>query len=120
MRSAAPPPPMSTAEALAAFSALGQDTRLAVLRMLIVAGPEGLPAGHIANHLNVLQNTMSNALSVLHQAGLVTRHRKGRQILYAADVGGVGRLISYLLEDCCGGRPETCAALFDQLTCRAT
>ncbi len=91
-----------------AFSALGQDVRLKVLRLLIVAGPQGLPAGEIADRLGVRQNTMSANLAVLLAAGLVRNERHGRVIRYFADLGGIGAVIGFLLEDCCGGHPEFC------------
>jgi len=95
-------------DALAAFDALSQETRLDVLRLLIQAGPDGLPAGDIAERLLVKQNTMSVNLKILTQAGLATFARDGRVIRYAANYPAVQGLIRFLMEDCCGGRPELC------------
>ncbi|MEI9902826.1 MAG: metalloregulator ArsR/SmtB family transcription factor [Asticcacaulis sp.] len=95
--------------ALTAFAALSQETRLDVLRLLIEAGPEGVPAGDIGVKLGVRQNTMSANLAVLAHAGLVRTRREGRNIRYAADVETVRGLLDFLMRDCCGGRPELCA-----------
>lgn len=97
--------------AVKAFSALGQGTRLNIFRMLLHEGPSGLPAGQIGSALNVPASTMSAHLSVLEAAGLIRSHRVVRQIFYAADIEGTRRLLGYLTEDCCGGRPEICGGL---------
>ena len=98
-----------------AFAALAQPTRLKVFRLLIRQGPEGLPAGEIARRLGVAQNTLSAHLSVLARGRLVRSRRKGRHVIYAADLEGVRRLILFLTRDCCHGRPEKCEALLDSL-----
>ncbi len=98
------------------FAALSQPTRLAVFRLLIQAGQQGLLAGEIAEALSVRQNTMSANLSVLVSAGLLRNQRQGRSIRYFADLEGLGDLLGYLLEDCCGGAPETCQPIIRQLT----
>ncbi len=96
-----------------AFSALSQENRLAVLRLLIEAGAEGVPAGDIARHFGTPQNTMSTNLAILARAGFVTSRRDGRSMIYTADYAGLRRLISFLLQDCCKGHPEDCAPLLD-------
>lgn len=98
------------------LSALAQDSRLAVFRLLIQAGPEGLAAGDIARALEITPNTLSAQLAILSHAGLVTSRRDGRSIIYAADFGGMSALLVYLMQDCCQGRPEVCAPL-SQLAC---
>ena len=98
-----------------AFAALAQQTRLAVFRLLIRQGPEGLPAGEIARRLGVPQNTLSTHLSVLARGSLVRARRRGRNIIYAADLEGVRQLILFLTRDCCHGRPEKCEALVETL-----
>jgi DNA-binding transcriptional ArsR family regulator len=85
------------------------------LRLLIKIGPEGLPAGEIAAKLNVPPPTLSFHVASLERAGLVSSRRVQRQIIYAPDFEGVRALVSFLLEDCCGGRPEICAGLFEGL-----
>ena len=108
---------MDKNHALTAFDALSQETRLDVLRLLIQAGPEGIPAGEIGERLEVRQNTMSVNLKVLAQAGLVTAGRDGRTIRYAADYTAIQSLVLFLMKDCCGGREDLCRPIFDQLAC---
>ena len=103
------------------LSALAQEGRLAVFRLLIKAGRDGLPAGDVARALNVPPNTLSAQLAVLANAGLVVSRRSGRSIVYAADVDGMSELLVYLIEDCCDGRPDLCAPLAeaaDRVACR--
>lgn len=109
---------MDKSAALAAFAALGQETRLDVLRLLIGAGSEGLAAGELGEKLDVRQNTMSANLSVLVNAGLIRNVREGRSIRYFADMSGVQGLLGYLMEDCCGGRPELCQPVIEKITCK--
>jgi len=97
--------------AAATLSALGQPHRLAVFRLLVRAGPEGVPAGGIAREIGLLQNTLSNHLAILANAGLVRSRRDGRSILYSADYDGMRGLFAFLIDDCCNGRPELCGAL---------
>lgn len=107
---------MDKTNALSAFSALSQPTRLDAFRLLIEAGEGGLAAGDIADRLNVRQNTLSANLSVLLNAGLVSNQREGRTIRYFADTKGLQGLLGFLLNDCCGGRPELCNPLIDSIT----
>lgn len=93
---------------VALFAALSHDLRLAVFRLLMSAGPSGLPAGDVAKALDVPPSTLSSHLAQMSQAGLLRSTRRRQQILYAVDVEGTRRLITYLTEDCCGGRPEIC------------
>lgn len=106
---------MDKKSALAALSALGQGTRLDVFRLLIKAGPTGMLAGELSDRLEVRQNTMSANLAVLLQAGLVKNQRAGRTIRYFADFDGMRGLMGFLLEDCCGGRPELCRPVISTL-----
>ncbi|TCK98995.1 ArsR family transcriptional regulator [Shimia isoporae] len=108
---------MEKKSALSAFAALSQETRLDVFRLLIEAGDTGLVAGDIAETLDVKQNTLSANLSVLLNAGLVKNQREGRAIRYFADTNGLQGLLGFLLQDCCGGRPELCQPLIADLTC---
>ena len=94
--------------ALDGFEALSQETRLSTLRLLVRAGPEGLPAGEIAEALDCRQNTMSAHLKILHNATLVDSRRDGRNILYSANYATVRELILFLMEDCCAGSAEIC------------
>ena len=108
---------MDKKSALAALSALGQDTRLEVFRLLVKAGAEGVPAGEIAARLDAVQNTMSAHLKVLAQAGLARSERDGRIVRYAADMTGFRDLLAYLMEDCCNGAPELCRPVIDAVIC---
>ncbi|SFL09720.1 ArsR/SmtB family transcription factor [Shimia haliotis] len=108
---------MEKKSALTAFAALSQETRLDVFRLLIEAGESGLVAGDIAETLNVKQNTLSANLSVLLNAGLVKNQREGRTIRYFANTEGLQGLLGFLLEDCCGGRPDLCQPLIANVTC---
>lgn len=108
---------METNRATTAFAALGQPIRLSVLRLLVQAGPEGMAAGGIAAALDVRQNTLSANLAVLSQAGLVRGERQGRSIIYTADMEGLRALVSFLLQDCCGGRAELCEPVLNDISC---
>src|SRR6202790_627917 len=100
---------MEQSDAVAALAALAQDHRLAVYRLLVQAGPEGLPAGSVASALALAPNTLSFHFDRLRQTGLVTVRREGRSMIYAARYETMNALIAYLTENCCGGRPEECA-----------
>jgi ArsR family transcriptional regulator len=93
------------------LSALAQESRLAVFRLLIKAGRDGLAAGEIARALEIPPNTLSAQLTVLANAGMVTSRRDGRSIIYSADYDAMSDLLLYLMEDCCQGRPEICSPL---------
>jgi DNA-binding transcriptional ArsR family regulator len=101
--------------ALAALAALGQPTRLAVFRLLVRHEPAGLAAGAIAAAVGGPHNTLSTHLAILARAGLVRATRDGRSIVYRADLDGMRALVSFLLADCCGGRPEVCGPIGDLL-----
>lgn len=108
---------MDKKNALSALAALGQETRLDVFRLLVQTGPEGIPAGEIAERLGAFQNTMSSHLKVLAHAGLVRTSREGRVVRYFADMTGLRDLLAYLMEDCCNGRPELCRPVIAAVTC---
>ena len=97
------------------FSALAQATRLAVFRLLIESEPSGLAAGEIARRLAVPHNTMSTHLSILARAKLISAERQSRSIVYRARLEAVREVAVFLLQDCCGGRPEICAPLIADL-----
>lgn len=99
---------METQTAIPKFSALANESRLAVFRRLVQAGPEGMAAGAISEALEIAPNTLSAQLSLLSQAGLVTGDRHGRSIIYSVRFEAISDLIVYLLEDCCAG--EACVA----------
>jgi DNA-binding transcriptional ArsR family regulator len=93
------------------LAALAQDSRLAVFRLLVRAGREGVAAGEIARALEITPNTLSAQLNVLANAGLVASRREGRSIIYSAAYDAMSELLLHLMEDCCQGRPEICAPL---------
>jgi DNA-binding transcriptional ArsR family regulator len=99
---------MKIKTAIEALGALAQESRLAIFRLLMREGQGGLPAGAIAERLAVPAPTLSFHLAYLQRAGLITRTRQGRSILYAANIGGMKALLGYLTEDCCQGQPEIC------------
>jgi ArsR family transcriptional regulator, arsenate/arsenite/antimonite-responsive transcriptional repressor len=102
---------MESNNAVKRLSALAQDSRLAVFRLLIKAGPTGVPAGEIARTLGITPNTLSAQLTILANAGLVSSRRDGRSIIYAATYDSISELLVYLMEDCCQGRAEICGPL---------
>jgi len=108
---------MDKTRTLASLSALGQETRLDVFRLLIHAGGDGLLAGEIATALGVRPNTLSANLTVLLNAGMIRNSREGRAIRYFADMEGLRALLGFLMQDCCGGKPELCQPVLDSLTC---
>jgi len=87
---------------IAALSALAQETRLDVFRLLVTVGPAGLPAGVIAERLGVLPSSLTFHLNLLHRAGLISQTRRSRQLIYAAEYGAMTDLLAYLTENCCG------------------
>ncbi len=109
---------MDAKQSLDALSALGHEGRLAIFRLLVRHAPDGLNAGDIATALNFRANTLSANLTVLSNAGLVGSEREGRHIRYRADLEAMRRLMGFLLEDCCGGSPEICRPVLDEITCR--
>jgi DNA-binding transcriptional ArsR family regulator len=102
---------MDASSAVGGLSALAHPGRLAVFRLLVKAGPEGMAAGDIARATGSLANTLSTNLNVLAVAGLVASKRDGRSIIYAAGYDRMRELLAFLMEDCCGGNAEICAPL---------
>ena len=99
---------MDKKHAIAALGALAQETRLALFRMLVACGPEGLPAGVIAERLGVAPSSLSFHLQQLVHAGLITQRRLSRQLIYAAEYGTMNELMAYLTENCCGQGVAAC------------
>ncbi|MFZ6647809.1 ArsR/SmtB family transcription factor [Undibacterium sp. TJN25] len=96
---------METKNALAALAALAQESRLAVFRLLVHAGPEGLPPLQIAEQLDIPPSSLSFHLKELSHANMVTATKNGRSIIYAADFQTMNGLLGFLTENCCGGTP---------------
>ena len=105
---------MEILTATSAFAALAQETRLAAFRLLVRAGPAGLPAGEIARALETAPSTLSTHLGLLQRAGLVSAERRSRQIVYRADFEGAGALMRFLMKDCCKGHPAVRAAIGEE------
>ena len=102
---------MNSDLAIEALSAIAHPGRLAVFRLLVRAGAEGLAAGEVARRLETPSNTMSTQLAILTRAGLIRSRRESRSIIYHADYTAFSALLGFLVEDCCDGRPEVCAQL---------
>jgi len=98
---------MDTSQAAKALSALAHDTRLALYRLLVERGPDGLSAGVIAERLGVPPSSLTFHLQHLHRAGLISQRRLSRQLIYAADFAAMNALVGYLTKNCCGG--QACA-----------
>jgi len=99
---------MEMIDAVEALSALAQETRLQVYRLLVAAGPEGLAAGRIGEKLELPPATLSFHLARLARAGLARSRQAGRFVIYSADFQNMNALVGYLTENCCGGQPEAC------------
>lgn len=97
--------------ALQVFDALSQETRLAVVRLLVTAGPAGMSAGRVAETLDCRQNTLSSHLKMLAGAELVNSRRVGRNIVYSANFNTIKDLVLFLMEDCCAGNTVVCGAV---------
>jgi ArsR family transcriptional regulator len=101
---------MEKTDVVSALAALAQDNRLDVFRLLVQAGPDGMPAGAVAEALALAPNTLTFHFDRLRTAGLVTARREGRSIIYAAQFAQMNALIAFLTENCCGGAPCVPAA----------
>lgn len=100
---------MNEKQAVKALSALAQETRLRIFRHLVERGPEGSPAGEIAEALDVAPATLSFHLKELESGGLLNSQRESRKIIYSTNYDGMGFLLEFLTEDCCKGDPRACA-----------
>jgi DNA-binding transcriptional ArsR family regulator len=99
---------MDSKAAIRALGALAQDTRLAIFRLLVERGPEGLSAGAIAEALDLPPSSLSFHLAQLNGAGLVIQRRESRSLIYSADFDAMGELMGYLTENCCEGSSAGC------------
>ena len=106
---------MEQAIAIEAFSALAQKSRMAIFRLLVRTGPDGLQVGEISSRLGIVASTLSGHLAVLRRAGLLKAVRHQRQIYYSADLRVVNELVGFLLADCCDGRQENCSEIISLL-----
>ena len=104
---------MNQSQALRGFAALSQETRLAIVRLLVRAGPDGLAAGAVAEAVDASPSNVSFHLKDLEHAGLITARRESRSIIYAADYERIRALLGFLTEDCCQGRPDASRTIGD-------
>ena len=104
---------MKIKEAVSALSALAQETRLRAYRLLIEAGPEGMPAGQISGALKVAPPALSFHLKELSLAGLVSSRQEGRFVYYAADFERMAALMTFLTHNCCQGMPQECLSVME-------
>lgn len=109
---------MDEHRALIVFGALSQETRLRAMRLLLVAGPDGIAAGALAEQVEVSPSNVSFHLKELERAGLVTQRRDARSVVYSAEYDALSGLIRFLMEDCCSGRPEICAPALAAARCQ--
>jgi ArsR family transcriptional regulator len=96
---------METKTAIGALAALAQESRLAIFRLLVQTGPEGLPAGKIGEALDIPPSSLSFHLKELTHANLVASRQDGRFIIYSANFRTINDLVTFLTESCCGGQP---------------
>lgn len=100
---------MRSFAAVEALSALAHEHRLAIYRLLVRAGPDGMSAGSISNAIGIPASSFTFHVQNLHRAGLITQRRASRQILYATDFAAMNALLGYLTENCCAGSDDACA-----------
>ena len=99
---------MKPAQVVKALSALAQPTRLAMYRLLVARGPDGMAAGKVSEKLKVSPATLSFHFRALSHAGLIESRQEGRFIYYAANYTVMNDMLAYLTENCCGGNPDAC------------
>ena len=94
---------MKSNNAVSALASLAQEHRLALFRLLVQTGPDGMAAGALAEALGVPNSSLSFHLAHLNRAGLIAQRRAGRSLIYTADYDAMNALIAFLTENCCGG-----------------
>ena len=99
---------MDQEHAIETLTALAQDSRLAIYRLLVKQEPHGLPVGEISRRLNIVPSTLSGHLGVLKRARLLKSTRHQREIHYSTNLDTMGNLVRFMLEDCCDGKVENC------------
>lgn len=100
---------MKTPEVINALGALAHDHRLAIYRLLVEQGPEGLPAGVIGERVGLVPSSLTFHLQSLQRAGLITQQRASRQLIYSADYRVMNGLVGYLTDKCCAASGDSCA-----------
>lgn len=104
---------METKTAVTALAALAQESRLAIFRLLVQAGPDGLAAGRIGEALGIAPSSLSFHMKELTHAGLVSSRQESRFVIYSAHFGTMNELLGFLTENCCGGAPCLSASVTD-------
>lgn len=107
---------MDDEAAIEAFGALAQTSRMAIFRLLVRTGPDGLQVGEIGRRLDIVSSTLSGHLAVLKRSGLLRATRHQREIHYAANLEAVNDLVGFLLADCCDGRLDNCSEILSLLS----
>jgi ArsR family transcriptional regulator, arsenate/arsenite/antimonite-responsive transcriptional repressor len=110
---------MKTPAAISAFGALAHEHRLAIYRLLVERGPEGLSAGIIGERVGLLPSSLTFHLQNLQRAGLISQQRVSRQLIYSADFDAMNELIGYLTDNCCGQGSAACTTACKPLTTAA-
>lgn len=108
---------MKEEQALGMLGALSQETRLRIVRYLVQCGEAGASAGEVGARVGAASSRASFHLSALEQAGVITSERQSRKIIYRADLGRLGGLMSFLLNDCCGSHPDIRACCLGEKDC---
>src|SRR5580693_5249739 len=101
---------MKTPDVIGALGALAHEHRLAIYRLLVQRGPEGLPAGAIGERVGLVPSSLTFHLQNLQRAGLIAQRRESRQLFYSADFEVMNGLVGYLTENCCGDRSSACSS----------
>src|SRR4030081_2827820 len=99
---------MKTPDVIEALGALAHEHRLAVYRLLVQRGLQGLPAGAIGEGIGLVPSSLTFHLQALQRAGLILQRREGRQLIYSADFDAMNGLVGYLTENCCAGSNQAC------------
>ncbi len=107
---------MKPGSAVQSLAALAQEHRLALFRLLVQAGPEGLAAGRIADALGLANSSLSHHLALLHEAGLIAQRREGRSLIYTADYAAMELLLGFLTENCCAGEQGRAPPACEEMT----
>ena len=106
---------MKTPQVIGALSALAHEHRLAIYRLLVERGPEGLPAGTIGDRIGLVPSSLTFHLQNLQRAGLILQQRVSRQLIYSADFEVMNGLIGYLTQNCCAGSGSSCGEVSEPI-----
>jgi len=107
---------MNQEDAIEAFAALAQDSRMTIYRLLVREEPHGMRVSEISRQLDIVPSTLSGHLAILKRAGLLKATRNQREIHYSANLGTMGNLVSFMLKDCCNGQVENCQEIISLLS----